>query len=216
MAMNSIVRLVSATGYSLKRGVDDRREADSLPYARAKAVDVRDRVVSLVATAIVGIVALAFLTFTLLNGIGAILAHFDSQRYRAAQSCDSRGADKSNCILTERATVEDIFGGISFLVRLPSGDTRLVTQAKLVLTPTVVERGNSAEMTVWNGKIVQLAYDSEIVQTTDDPDLYVQSWPVTLTFGLITCAITGIVYLVVSWATGYPVFERPPRRRRVR
>lgn len=177
-------------------------------------MDIRDRVVPLVATAIVGIVALALLMLALLNGIGAVLAHFDSRRYHMAQSCDSRGADKSNCILTQSATVEDIFGGISFLVRLPSGDTRLVTQAKLVLTPTVIQQGNSAQITVWNGKIVRLAYDSEIVQTTDNPDQYVQSWPVTLTFGMITCAITGIVYLGVSWATGYPVFDRPSRRRR--
>jgi hypothetical protein len=179
-------------------------------------VDIRDRVVSLIATAIVGIVAFSFLMLTLLNGIGAVLAHFDSQRYHAAPSCDSRGAGKSDCILTQGATVEDIFGGISFLVRLPTGDTRLVTQARLVLTPTVLERGNNAQITIWNGKIVQLAYDSEIVQTTDNPDQYVQTWPVTLTFGLMTCAITGIVYVVVSWATGYPIFDRSSKESRAR
>jgi hypothetical protein len=173
-----------------------------------------DRVVSLVATAIVGIVALALLMLALLNGIGAVLAHFDSQRYHTAQSCDSRGADKSNCILTQSATVADIYGGTAFLLQLPNGDTRLVSQAKLVLTPTVIERGNSAQLTIWNGKIVKLAYDSEIVETTENPDQYVQTWPVTLTFGLIVCAITGIVYVVVSWATGYPVFDRSSRRSR--
>jgi hypothetical protein len=99
-------------------------------------------------------------------------------------------------------------------VRLPNGDTRLLTQARLVLTPTVVERGNNAQITIWNGKIVKLAYDSEVVETTDNPDQYVQSWPVTLTFGLITCGITGIVFVAVSWATGYPVFNGRSRRRR--
>jgi hypothetical protein len=100
--------------------VDHEPHAGRLPYPRPKVVDIRDRVVPLIATAIVGIVALAFLMLTLLNGIGAVLAHYDSQRYHKAQSCDSPSADKSNCILTQSATLEDIFGGISFSCDSPT------------------------------------------------------------------------------------------------
>ena len=136
-----------------------------------------------------------------------MVAHFDSQRYHAARPCGSRGADSSSCILTRRATVDDIFG-TSLLITLPDESTRIVEQAKLVLTPTVQERGSTAAIKVWNGKIVALVYDSEIIETTENPDLYSQTWPVTLIFGLITYVLTGTVYMVVSWATGYPVLAR--------
>jgi hypothetical protein len=76
------------------------------------------------------------------------------------------------------------------------------------LTPTGRQQGSNAAIKVWNGRIVELVYDSEIVETTENPDLYSQSWPVTLTFGLMTCVLTGVVYVGVSWATGYPVFAR--------
>jgi hypothetical protein len=71
----------------------------------------------------------------------------------------------------------------------------------------VLEPGSNARAEMWNGKIVELTYDSEIVDTTENPNCYSQTWPVTLTFGVITLAITAIVYLFTSWATGYSPFR---------
>src|SRR5207253_2906826 len=120
----------------------------------------------------------------------------------ASRPCASGAGQSSACIATQRVTVDDIFG-TSLLITPLDGSTWLVEQAKLVVTPTVQEQGSNAAIKVWNGKIVELVHDSEIIETTENPDLYSQTWPVTLTFGLITCVLTGIVYVVVSWATGY-------------
>src|SRR5438132_6605200 len=116
---------------------------------------MRDRIVSIIATAIVGIVAIALLFLALLNGIGAVLAHFDSQRYHASRPCASGAAQSSACIATQRVTVNDIFG-TSLLITLPDGSTRLIEQGKLVVTPTVREQDSNAAIKAWNGKIVEL------------------------------------------------------------
>src|SRR5438132_2471664 len=138
---------------------------------------MRDRIVSIIATAIVGIVAIALLFLALLNGIGAVLAHYDSQRYHASRPCASSAGQSSACIATQRVTVDDIFG-TSLLITPLDGSTWLVEQAKLVVTPTVQEQGSNAAIKVWNGKIVELVHDSEIIETTENPDLYSQTWPV--------------------------------------
>jgi hypothetical protein len=168
-------------------------------------LDIRDRFISLVAAAIFGIPAIALLFLALVNGVGSVIAHYDSARYHAARPCASQVVNSPSCISTQRVTVNDIFGP-SFLITLPSRKTTLVEQAKLVLTPTVQEQGSTAAIKVWNGKIVELVYDTEIVETTENPDFYSQTWPVTLMFGLTTCVLTGLVFVAVSWATGYPVF----------
>jgi hypothetical protein len=159
----------------------------------------------LIATAIFAIPAFALLLLTVLNAGGAVLAHFDSQRYHLAQPCSSKGADPANCVLSEKATVDDIYGGNSFLITLSNGKTTLVEQAKLILTPRASESGSNARLDVWHGKIVQLTYDSEIVESTENPDWYSQTWPVTLAFGLLITAVASAVYVVTSWATGFPV-----------
>jgi hypothetical protein len=139
----------------------------------------------------------------LTNGIGAVLAHFDSERMHAAQTCGSVSAGH-NCVVDEPAVVTDVLGGSeAFFIKLGSGDAILVDSGKVFHSTAPVAPGSGARVKVWNGRIVELTYDGEIVETTDNPDAYSQSWPVTLAFGLITALIGIIVYFVSAWATGY-------------
>src|SRR5438445_7280397 len=50
-----------------------------------------------------------------------------------------------------------------------------VGQSDFQSPAAVQEQGSNAAIKVWNGKIVELVYDSEIIETTENPDLYSQT-----------------------------------------
>jgi hypothetical protein len=82
-------------------------------------LDIRDRIVSLIATAIFGIVALAFLFLALLNGTGAVIAHFDSQRLHVARPCTADGADSWDAF-SPREQLLTTSWGLPFSSRFPT------------------------------------------------------------------------------------------------
>jgi hypothetical protein len=172
-----------------------------------------DRTVPVLVTVLFAIVTFIFLLLGLLNGLGAIFAHIDAGRMKAASECGPQNSD-SNCFSYRSASIVDSSPD-SLLLDLGSGDTVPVDVVGGTRLAASVSSGVDARVKMWNGKVVEVAYNGEIVETTGNPNLYLQTWPVQLAFGALGVVITGAVYVILSSMTGYtPEFLR--RRRSAR
>ena len=167
-----------------------------------------DQAISRIATGAAALLTLVFFLLSFLNAAGAVRAHFDADGMHRAQACGSPGAG-SDCISSQQAYITKDHG--EYLVQVGEGDAVAVEEARVVPASAGDQSGDNAK--TWNGKIVSLTYAGKTVETTDNPDAYLQTWPVTLALAVVGALVTAGVYLVSSWATGYAPFGGRWRRR---
>lgn len=160
--------------------------------------------------AVPGLLTVALFLVALMNAVGEIQAHYDASQFHSAPLCAVHST--ANCVEAVEVSIEGYTGDATIVVTAPSlgmvpvpiGDRRsLPLNQTTPAYPTAM---------VWRGKVMEIDYDHQQILSADNPDTYVVSWPILLPFGIFMALVSVVVYLFVSWATGY--LDLPWRRRR--
>lgn len=159
-----------------------------------------DRAVANVAALIPGLLTIAVFAVATFNGIGEIQAHRESTQFHSSPRCSARDSRAANCVQLEAASVEGYIGSSTIVLKVPSEGIIPMPIGSTEILPTAV---SSPTAVLWHGRIMEFDSGVERLISADNPDLYTVTWPILLPYGFVLAAFTVIVYMGMSWATGY-------------
>lgn len=164
---------------------------------------LRDRLVANLTAGLPGLFTLAVFVVAVTNGIGEIQARIESHHFHSAPHCAAGARASDNCVQVVPVSIEGYMAGPSIVLKIPGqgvvpvpvGDVRPLDPSR--------PPASTPEVYLWHGKVMEVYYDDQQLISANSPDLYVVTWQILLPYGFLLLFITVLVYLVMSWATGY-------------